>query len=635
MRLRRIDSSTLLGAAERLNGPNWRRTRPIGWAVAIAIVVALPWLGLNAYWLREMELLAITSLLVSSFNTILGQAGEFALSQVALYAVGAYISGYFAARYGIKDVLLSLVLAIVAAMIVGFVTGMPGLRLGGWSLAMVSFFLVLIVPNCVDLLSQYTGADNGLTGIPGPTLLGLSLGSQSYYIFVVVITALWYGVLRNVIYSPHGNAFLVLKQSPILAASLGIPVYRLKLMAYVLCAIPCGIAGTLLAFQAQFVAPDSFGLTSVFPIIAAGVIGGSDSVFGALIGSAVIVLVLQRINSLQQYYEIVFGAFLVLAGLLFSEGIGGLARAGLRWVAAHLLTQSEADAAAPAAPESTAREPLQLRGGLLEVQHVSKSFGGLKALQDVSLEVRPGQVTALIGPNGSGKTTLLNLICGFYKCTSGTISMNGKDITALPSYRVARAGVVRTFQTPLMPKGMTSRDFITMGRYSGHRIGTLGAVLRLPKHRRTVQENVRIADQISRELGITAIAGSEVTSLPLGTRRLVEVARALSAEPAIFLFDEAASGLDQGDIEQLEHAIRIITDAGGTVLLVEHNFPLVLKLAHQIYVLGNGSLIASGRPEEVERNPRVLEEYVGRKLTSRLRGATPAGIRSGEGAPSA
>ncbi|MGA7416965.1 MAG: ATP-binding cassette domain-containing protein [Acidimicrobiales bacterium] len=607
--------------------PWLRAARPLSMLALGALVLVAPWLGLGAYWSRQFILIAILALVVSGLNISLGYAGELALAQVALYAVGAYIAGYLAVSHGVSDVLLCLLAAMGGAVVVGFVSGIPGLRLGGWSLAMVTFFLVIIIPNVLDLLSSQTGGSLGLSGIPVPTIFGAQLVGDGFYAFVIAVTIIWFAVFRNLVTSSHGDAFLVLKQSPILAATLGISVYRLKLLAYVVGAIPAGIAGVLFAFLSSYISPSSFAFALAFTILTASVVGGSQSVYGAIFGAAVLQLGPERIASFQNYSLIVYGAFLVVAGLVFSEGVAGLVRSGLSQVRRRGWLPGAAPTGAVGPPvladtpvRSSGDEAIPvigpLAGKVLTVTNLRKDFGGVAAVDDVTLEAVPGEVTALIGPNGSGKTTLLNLVCGFYRPTAGSVRLGEVELGGLAPFRSARAGVARTFQTPLIPKGMRARAFVSTGRYITHRISMVASILRLPSFWRGSRATDAEALRLLALLGIEHVANSEVTSLPLGTRRLVEVARSLAAEPKVFLFDEVGSGLDEEDIHRLEEAIEMIRRAGGTVVLVEHNFPLVLKIADRIHVLSQGSLIASGTAAEIQANRRVLEEYTGSRDTT-------------------
>jgi branched-chain amino acid transport system permease protein len=601
--------------------------------VVVALTLALPWMGMNAYRMRQVILIAILSLIVSGLNTSLGYGGELAVGQVALYAVGAYAASWLAVRHGVDDILLCLLLAIAAVIVVGFISGIPGLRLGGWSLAMVTFFLVLLIPNFVNLLRGLTGGSDGLTGIPFPRMLGIHLQTpghgRTFYLFVIVVTAIWFALLRNLIKSPHGDAFLVLKQSPILASTLGISVYRLKLFAYVVGAIPCGIAGVLFAFLSSYISPSSFTFTFALAILTASIVGGSQSLYGAFFGAALLQLGPEQIGaSFQKYALIVYGVFLLAAGLIFSDGFAGIARSfGRRVGRLDWFPKMPTFTAAATGTADRSEAIGALAGETLTVEGATKLFGGVGALDDVSLQALPGQITALIGPNGSGKTTLLNLVSGFYKPTRGVVRLGDARVSGLAPYRTARNGVARTFQTPLIPKSMTTRAFVATGRYVTHRIRIPAAALRLPSFRRGMAANDAEAMRLLRLLGVADVADQQVTSLALGTRRLVEVARTLASEPKVFLFDEVGSGLDEEDLYRLEQAMDLIRRAGGTVVLVEHNFPLVLKVADRIHVLSNGRLIASGTPAEIQSDPRVLEEYAG----PAMRGETLAQLDEGGG----
>ncbi|WP_262401470.1 ABC transporter ATP-binding protein [Actinomadura sp. CNU-125] len=242
---------------------------------------------------------------------------------------------------------------------------------------------------------------------------------------------------------------------------------------------------------------------------------------------------------------------------------------------------------------------------------VSKSFGGNRALDGVSFRAEPGRVTALIGPNGSGKTTLLNMVCGFYRIDSGRVLLDDARLHGSASHRVARAGVARTFQTPGVPDGVTVLEAVAAGRYSADRASVPSAVLRLPRFRRVRRADTAEAERMLALVGMAELRDEPASSLPLGMRRLLEVARSLVASPGVLLLDEAASGLDEDEVERLAELIRRIRRAGGTVVLVEHNFRLVLDLADDIVVLAHGQVIAHGPPAEIETNPRVLGEYLG------------------------
>jgi branched-chain amino acid transport system permease protein len=581
---------------------------------AIALVLAvLPWLGMGIYWNQEIVLTIGLALLASGLNLSFGFAGELALGQVAVYAVGAYISGYVALNVT-ADIFVSLLCAIAAALIIGLISGYPGLRLGGWALAMTSFFLVLLVPDLVNILQKYTNGTIGLVGIPPLTLASYPLDQNEYYLCAVVIGTLWFVVFRNLVRSRHGKALLVLRRSPVLASSLGIGVKPLKLKAYAIGAVPCGIAGVLYANLNHFVSPANpgpFTITTAIAVLAASVLGGSTSVYGALAGAAVLQLGPLRLTSFNLYTDAVDGAFLIVFGILLSDGLAGLCtRLLARW-ARRRSAQAAGEARSLAAGTRRQRLAATLSGATLEVDSVSKRFGGNAALSEVSLRAAPGRVTALIGPNGSGKTTLLNMVCGFYRIDAGQISLNGVSVAERPPHKVAAAGVARTFQTPIIPKGLTVAETVATGRYATAYTGMASSVLRLRGHWRNERADREAARRALAVTGIAHLADEDAESQPLGVRRLIEVARLVAADPKIVLFDEVASGLDEDEVADLGEIVRELAAAGGTVVLVEHNFGLVLDIADEIYVLANGQVVASGPPAEIRSHPAVLREYLG------------------------
>lgn len=589
----------------------WVRLRALpAWVLPLLIgiiIVLLPLLGIPYATQRQVQLTLILALVVSGLNLSLGYAGELALGQPAVYAAGAYTAGLMS-KAGHTEIIVQLAAGAIAALVVGLLTGIPGLRLGGWSLAMTSFFLVLLLPDVLSIFKDVTGGRNGLSGIAPPTLFGQRITDDMLFMLVAVVVILWFVVVRNIIVSRHGVAFRVLKRSPVLASSLGISVFRMKLLAYALGAVPAGLAGVLFANVDLYVSPEAFAFGFATTVLAASILGGSASIYGALVGAAILQFATNSSREFQEYSLLFTGVFLILGGVFLTGGIAGLLRKGVSRLDARAARAGLAPAVA-AGPEST--DLAAFAGKRLVIDEVSKTFGGNKALKGVSLAAEPGKVTAVIGPNGSGKTTLLNMVCGFYKTDSGAISLDGRRLESTGPDAVARAGVARTFQTPNIPEGITVFEAVISGRYMSSRASIPAAVLQLPSFRRVRRDDRLEAERVLAMVGLTEYREVEAISLPLGMRRMLEVARCLISRPGVLLLDEVASGLDEHEVELLSAVVRKVTSAGGTVVLVEHNFQLVLSLADQIVALAHGEVMATGTPAEIESNPRVLNEYLG------------------------
>jgi branched-chain amino acid transport system permease protein len=482
-------------------------------------------------------------------------------------------------------------------------------------LAVSSFFLILLVPNVVSIAQRWTGGYEGATGIPLPSLFGSSLDFNQYLVVVVVATSGWLILFRNLVRSRSGDSLSVLRESPILAASLGISVYGTKLKAYAISGIPATVAGTLFAYLDGYVAPITFGLTLAITVLAGSILGGSRSVLGAVVGATLLQLGPNSSTSLGKYALVFYGGFLIFMAIVLPRGAAGLATSITDRVP-RLLGRTRAKPVRREAGKE--RSPLPtITGQRLTIEGVSKSFGGNAALSDVSFVAEPGEIVALIGPNGSGKTTLLNSISGYYRVDRGSVMLGERKISGLGPSRVARAGVGRTFQTPLVAP-LTVRQNVAVARTRTSRVSILETMLRLPRFWTTRRGDVTAVEGIISAVGLEPWADEQAQALPLGTRRILELARALASQPAVLLLDEVASGLDKEEVEQLSRMVREVAAAGGTVLLVEHNFALVQELADRVVVLSQGKLVVADTPEVIAQHPEVLHHYLGQYAASEV-----------------
>jgi branched-chain amino acid transport system permease protein len=615
--------------------------RGVAWPMLIAAAaLAAPW-AINQFWIGQILLIATYSLIVSGLVLSFGYAGELQFAQIAMFAVGAYLSGILAV-HGINDLLLLCLIAGAAASLLGLGLSAIALRLGGWALGMSSFFLVLIVPDVVTVLSSWTGGYYGLSAIPLPRLLGIQLNGRGIYLFAIVILICWIAFNRNVLLSRYGGIFRTVRESPILAGTVGVSARRVKIVAYALGAFPAGVAGTIYAFTYQYVASSTFSLDASIAILAAVILGGSESLYGAVVGATLLQLGPFGLNSFQQYSVLVYGVFLVVVAIALRSGLSGigtaLCRKAARWIRPPLDVSSsgpaldvaaassplippgassplivaaehaeaEVDRSAPEAGPATVRT-----GRPLVVAGVSKAFGGVRALDNVDLTAPAGAITALVGANGSGKTTLLNVISGVIVPDAGSVRLGDVALPLGSPHRIARLGMARTFQTPSIPTGMTTWQVAASGRLCTSRVGLLPSGLRLPAARRAHAEDVESAGAALALVGLIDVAQAQAASLPLGSRRLLEVARGICSGASLFLLDEPASGLAPDELDRLAVVLRVLRERGIAVLVVEHNFRFLADIAQTVYVLHLGAVLAFGEPSAIAENDEVAASYLG------------------------
>lgn len=617
-RWRRVLAEALLGGPVALVVPL---------AIA-ALLILLPFWDNDPYWIRQISLIAVLALVVSGVNLSFGYAGEIQFGQVFMFAFGTYVTMILATRVW-NEVIPLVLIGGLAAALVGAVIAPPALRIGGWSLALASFFLVITIPDLVAIFSKYTGGLEGLIGIPSPNIAGKALSTNGLYEVTIIVTIIWFAVYRNLVTSRYGVVFRILRQSPVLAGSLGFSPGSLKLMAYTAGAFPAGMAGCLFGYISLIVDPSYFGLSLAIGIVAASLLGGIESVYGVFIASAILQLGPQSSLSFAQYAPVAYGAFLIIAAVVFRQGLGGLGKKlALRLnrvlvgdaEAAHTIAAGSLSAHVGEHADAEVAELRHERHGIslgdlgghvLRAESVSKSFGGVHALSGVSLMAEPGRVTALIGANGSGKTTMLNLICGYATPDNGTITFGDTALGGLAPHRIARVGVGRTFQTPSVPRGVSVLDVVASGRFNLDRCGLVASILRMPKYWRSRRTDRREALVLLELVGLTSLADQDASSLSLGNRRLVEVARALCGRPGLLLLDEPASGLSTEETERLGQVITAAARAGAAVILIEHNFSFVTSVSDSAHVLELGKLIASGTPATIAKDPLVIESFLG------------------------
>ena len=488
------------------------------------------------------------------------------------------------------------------------------LRLSGHYLPLSSIAwglsIALLFGN-VDALGRHTGLSN----IP-PLMLGVwsLVDPRSIYYLIWVMVGLACLFSYNVLQSRAGRAIRALRGGSTLLASVGADAFRVRLSLFVMAALLAGLAGWLYAHMNRFVSPSPFDVRASIEYLLMAVAGGLGQLAGALVGSALVMLLkngLQDVLPLvsQRGAQLETVVFAVLFILLLHHARGGLMGFVTRW--RHLRVGEQPRSVprhAPATP--LGRRQLPPRGSsVLSVDGVVKRFGGLVAVNNVSFEVNAGEIIGLIGPNGAGKSTMFNLLTGTAPMSAGRVQFLGKDITGLPQRDIARLGMARTFQHVKLRPHMSLLDNVALGAHSRAGCGLLRAGLGLD----SAEERQIFAEaqfQLER-IGLGERGGELAGSLPLGTQRILEIARALAADPVLLVLDEPAAGLRRKEKQALGDLLRKLRDEGVTILIVEHDMDFVMKLVDRLVVMNFGAKLVEGVPAAVRADARVQAAYLG------------------------
>lgn len=590
------------------------KIRPF-WAVAPAALVIWSLWQLPLKWVDAITLQAAIAMVLLSLVVVVGYCGQLSLAQFAFAGIGSWVSGTLASRHG-WPLPIAILAAIGVAVVLGIIVAVLGARTRGLNLAIVT--LAFAVALDATLFSNIA-AQGGLNGIPTPklSLFGWNLGyftyPQRYAAVAIVVLVLLVIAVANMRRSRAGRRLIAVRANERAAASLGISVLGTKVFAFSTGAALAAVGGVFFAYtQVNLTFGD--GQYSVFTsitMIQEGVVGGVGWTSGAPVGSllqpgGVGTRLLGLVGSSIEKYIFLIGGILLLTTIL--QGPDGVVPNTAGQIKAVTRRLRRGRAERKTAPKLEAIERTELVAAAeLRLENLTVRYGGITAVSDLSLIVRPGMVTGLIGPNGAGKTSVLDAITGFTSISHGNVMVNNRDIRGLTPHARARAGLGRSFQALELFGDMSVLENLLAASEKRDWRAYLSSFFWPGKVGLT---NVGIA--AVKEFDLEADLLRKPSELPHGRQRMLAIARAVAAEPSILLLDEPAAGLDEVESGELTHLIRrLATEWGMAVLLIEHDIPVVLAASDYIYTIDFGQLIADGTPDEISVDPDVRRAYLG------------------------
>jgi branched-chain amino acid transport system permease protein len=571
------------------------------------------------YLAHTLNLAFIFVILTVSLNLILGYGGMASMAHAAFFCIGGYFSAIVTMHFGC-NFLVGIVAAMIVTAVVGGILAAPFIRVQEEYLILFTIAFQMLIFHLMLSLHTITGGDSGIFGVPGPKLLGFAPKNPPQFLpFMVVFVFLTYYVALKITKSPFGRVLKGIREDEKSVISLGKDVKIYKIIIFMVgTGIAAGVGG-IFAHYTQFISPSIGTLDESILIIAMVVLGGTANLWGSAIGAFLLIIIPEILNFLPGASDlivplrgIIYGVLLILFMRFRPEGLIP------EYFHLKKPDQGKKDDETLSPSAAVAKEKVSVPGKettpggiILQVKGISKSFGGLKAVDNFSMGLEKSRVTALVGPNGCGKTTAFNLVTGFLKPDQGRIQFKGKDITNLPPYKMPHIGIVRSWQDVRNFQGMTVLDNVLIANQdqSGERIRKLFFTpWQIKKEeKRNLDKAVFYLEQV----GLLAKRMEITKNLSYAEQKLLAIARLLTTGADVLLLDEPSSGVDPNWVERFMGIIRNLAASGKTICIVEHNLEVVRGISDTVYFMAEGRMIAHGSAEELMADPKLGEIYFG------------------------